>query len=123
MHEGVVQSSGDATVELQLRGPSGKVAWLKITVDTGLTQSLIVPPRMAIALDLEVRELTSYTLADGSTVDAPVYALEGSWFGGWAPVAAGCMDRGALLGMQLMSGCRLCLDVVEGGSVWIDRLP
>ena len=61
-------------------------------------------------------------LADGSTVFLGVYEATVEWDGHLRHIPVH-MEGGALLGMSLLYGSRLVIDVVDGGAVTIDALP
>jgi len=64
-----------------------------------------------------------YELADGSLELLPVCTVEVEWEGQWLIVLAAITDGDVLLGMQLLRGHRVTMDVVAGGPVSIDPLP
>ncbi len=121
-HVGSVMPNGEAIIEVRLRGPRGQLTTARVAIDTGFTGTLVIDRKDARDLQLESRENGSYTLADGSTVAAPRFAVDVEWMGAWLPVMAVCMDGGRLLGMRLLEGCRLEMEVVAGGAVEIAPL-
>lgn len=62
-------------------------------------------------------------LADGSSRRVQSYAAEVRWGGVWRPVAAPAVGAEALVGMALLHGHRLEVDVVAGGPVGIRPIP
>ena len=121
MIAGSVQPNGDAIVSLRLRGPRGYDARVEVVVDTGFNESLVLPSSVIRALGLEFRENTCCSLANGTTVNSLLYAVEVEWLGEWLPIVTGEMEGGALMGMQLMAGCHLTVHVVPGGLVEITK--
>jgi predicted aspartyl protease len=62
-------------------------------------------------------------LADGSISHFDIYAAEVEWDSTWRPVLASVLGEEVLLGMRLLTGHRLSIDVVPGGDVEITVLP
>ena len=119
---GAVQSDGDAVVSLRVRGPNGSLSLVEAVVDTGFNDSLTLTPRIVTTLGLLFREEGHYTLADGSEARTRLFAAEVEWSDQWRRVLVAEMEGTPLVGMNLMHGCRLTVDVIEGGRVEIRAL-
>ena len=63
------------------------------------------------------------TLADGSVVNLNSYWVDLLWEGQPRRIVALEADGGPLIGMSLLYGSRVTLDVVDGGPVTIVPLP
>jgi len=62
-------------------------------------------------------------LADGSVRQFDIFAAEVAWAGTWRAVLASAVGNESLLGMRLMAGHKLVVEVVPGGLVDIIPLP
>lgn len=123
MITGAVSPTGEAVVPLRVRGPGGAVADLYAVIDTGFTSYLALPPATTAALGLVPQTVGTALLGDGSTVAHDIYAADVEWGGTWQPVLVAAVGSEVLLGMALLAGHRLCMDVTPGGAVDITPLP
>jgi predicted aspartyl protease len=62
-------------------------------------------------------------LADGSVRQFDIFAAEVAWGGAWRAVLVSAVGSESLLGMRLMAGHKVVVEVVPGGSVEILPLP
>ena len=123
MIRGTVNARREAIVPLRVRGPTAQEAMADTTLDTGYTGSLTLPA--ATITDLELVGVTRrrFRLADGSVLTLPVYAVEVEWDGAWRTALVSSVGNEVLLGMTLLDGCGLRVDVISGGAVEITPLP
>ena len=112
----------EAVVRLRLRGPGGAEAEVNAVVDTGYTGSLTLPDAVAIALGLMRRSGGQAVLADGSSRRFNTYAAEVEWSDSWRGVVASALGDEALVGMGLLAGHDLRVEVVAGGRVTVEPL-
>lgn len=123
MIRGTVNSKLEGHVRLRIRGPAGTEVDVDALVDSGFTSSLALPKATIAALGLVHRRSGNGKLADGSIRRFNIYAAELAWDGHWRPVTVYAAGDEPLLGMRLMAGHRLLMDVVPGGAVEITPLP
>ncbi len=121
MMDGSVAPGGDAVVELRVRGPN-TIAAFQTVVDTGFNDYPTLPQAHIQALSLPLREEGRFTLADGSETVSRLFAAEVWWLGRWRRVLVVEMDGGPLLGMAMLRGCFLGVEVIDGGRVEIRPL-
>ncbi len=113
-----------ASVDLRVRSPGGRVSeTVTAVVDTGFEGPLTLPTETIGRLRLDWIGLDPWSTADDSSHDFDLYAAEVLWEGHWTLVSVLETGRHALLGMKLLGGFRLTIDVVEGGRVMIEALP
>ena len=123
MIAGRVNNRREAEVRIRVRGPSGVEVEVRAVVDTGFTSYLTLPPQTVAVLGLSVGSIGEAFLADGRRVEFDLFAAEVEWGEGWrAVVVSGVGDR-PLLGMRLLTGHELRVEVRPGGAVEIIRLP
>ena len=122
MITGIVQAD-EASIRLQVRGPGGREREIEAVVDTGFTGSLTLPPSLVAALRLRWRKLDRGILADGSECVFDVYEAEVVWDGRRKSVLITKAEATPLVGMTLLNGYQLTMQVRTGGKVTIKPLP
>ena len=120
---GTVNVRYEAIVRLRVRGPGGTEADVDAIVDSGFTSSLTLPVATVTALGLVRQSGATAVLADGSTRQFEVYAAEVEWGGVWRTVLVSAVGSEPLLGMRLLAGHVLNIEVVPGGLVKILAQP
>jgi clan AA aspartic protease len=123
MIQGVVNARHEAVVRLRVRGPGGVESDVDLIVDSGFTSSLTLPTAMVTALGLARQSGGTAVLADGSVRQFDIFAAEVAWGGTWRAVLASAVGNESLLGMRLLAGHKLVVEVVPGGLVEILPLP
>ena len=119
MIEGAVNAAQEAVVGLRVRGPSGRTRDVRAVVDTGFSRFLTLRPSMVTELGLDFRGIDRFFLADGSEVTLQVYSVTVLWDGQPRDIDALVADTQPLLGMSLLDGHSLHMDVEDGGRVVI----
>ena len=119
MIEGVVNEWTEAVVTLAARGPSGRIAQVDVVVDTGFSDFLFLPPSLVSELELSNETSQDYVLADGSMTKVDIYDIWALWDGRWIDVVAGVTDSTPLVGMLMLEGHDLNIEVEVGGRVTI----
>jgi clan AA aspartic protease len=123
MINGVVNVHCEGTIRLTVKGPDAQEQQLEAIVDTGFTGSLTLPPAIIAALGLVWRMRGSAILANGSIDEFDVYAANLIWDEVPRNVLVESADTEPLIGLRLMRGYSLHMEVVDGGSVVIESLP
>src|SRR5438128_8649745 len=123
MIRGVVNARHEAVVRLRVRGPGGVESDVDAIVDSGFTSSLTLPASIVTALGLARQSSSSAVLADGSVRQFDIFAAEVAWGGTWRAVLVSAVGNESLMGMRLLAGHKLVVEVVPGGLVGIFRLP
>ena len=119
---GEVKPSREAVVRVVLAGAAERTLELDAVVDTGFTDYLTVSPDIVDGLGLRYRESMTYELANGALDMFDLYEGRVLWDGAWREVIVSLADGGPLLGMALLQGFHLGVDVVDGGRVEIRSL-
>jgi len=112
-----------AYVNLTVRGPNGQEGTVEFVLDTGFTGATTLPAAACSALGLSTRRIQPARLADGSRVILDVYEAGLLWDGSERLVEVLAMESAPLLGMALLYGSRLTVDVIDGGPITITPLP
>ena len=119
MIEGAVNANLEAVVTLPLQDPSGRTREVEAVVDTGFNGYLTLPPMLMEDLELPVVGDGEAVLADGSEAAFDVYGVTVLWDGQPMYVETGAVGVDPLVGMALLDGHNLNIDVENGGRVLI----
>ncbi|HEX3599069.1 MAG TPA: hypothetical protein VHU84_02940 [Lacipirellulaceae bacterium] len=109
-------------ISLELRGDDGKSQQAKAIIDTGFSGDLTLPQSMIDSLCLSWLCRQQGLLADGSLHTFDVYIGSIAWPGGERIVEIEAADIEPLVGMSLLEGNRLTIEVRGGGKVTIEEL-
>lgn len=120
---GTVGSRREAVLRLRVFGPTGAAAEVDALVDTGYTGTLILPDTVIAALELHARAGGRVTLADGSERDHRNYTAAVEWDGKPRRVIVSAVGDEPLIGMKLLAGYELRVEVTPGGAVEVRPLP
>ena len=88
-------------------------------MDTGFSECLILRPDLATELQLESAGVDHLILADGSVETFDVFNVRVTWDGRPRHIEAYAAQTTSLVGMALLNGHSLFVEVVEGGRVAI----
>ena len=120
MIEGTIQGR-EPLIRLTIRGFRGRRQEIKAVVDTGYTGWLALPPTVIGALSLRWRTFGRGILADGNVSLFDVYQAKVLWDGRVRAVFVDEFDATPLVGMALLRGCELKIQVRARGMVTIKR--
>ena len=119
MIEGVVNAAYEAVVSLTLDGPAGQTRAIGAVVDIGYDGFLTLPPAVVAELGLPFVSIGRATLADGSEISYDIYGVTVLWDGQRIYIEADAADTTPLVGMLLLDGHDLNIQVRDGGRVVI----
>ena len=119
MIEGVVNGDYEAVVRLTVQGPLGASREIEALIDTGFTGFLTLPPALVTELGLVYRDRGRAMLADGSEALFDNYDVAVLWDSRLRNTRAAAADAIPLIGMRLLGGHVLTVEVEDGGSVVI----
>ncbi len=122
MMTGTVDGHREAIVLLDVSGPAGS-AVVPAVIDTGFSGYLTLPPGLVVTLGLVYVGRGTAILADGSRDEYDVVRGDVAWFGVQRRVTVSAVGTEALVGMSLLDGCELRVEVAVGGAVEVRRLP
>jgi clan AA aspartic protease len=123
MITGVVTPGRDATIALDVRSANAQQATVTAIVDTGFTGYLTLPTALMASLAFPRIGVRPATLADGSQVNLEIYDATLLWDGQILNILALAAGGDPLVGMALLYGHTLTIQVVDGGGVTIEALP
>ena len=122
MISGFVSSHDEAIIELNVRGPGSRSLSVEAVIDTGFNRSLTLPHDQIEILGLEWRSRGQALLADGTVSVFDVYDATVGWNGEQRSLEIHEADSTPLVGMELIKGYELRIQVTEGGAVTLERL-
>jgi clan AA aspartic protease len=122
MISGVV-SRREARIRLRIRGTRGREREVDAVIDTGYTGWLTLPPALIAELGLPWQTIVRGTLADGSTALFDVFEGAILWDRRRRRIPIDQSDAELLVGMALMTGYELNIQIRSRGKVTIKRLP
>jgi len=118
--EGMVNAAYEAALILTVQGPEGRAREIEAVVDTGYNGFLTLPPVLVGELDLPFVTSGEATLADGSAVGFDIHMVTVDWDGQARLVEADAAETTPLVGMRLLAGHDLHVEVENGGRVVIE---
>ena len=121
MITGMVQAA-EGRIRLKLKGPRGREQEIEAVIDTGYTASLTLPPALIQALGLRWQTVDRFKLADGSIRVFDVYEANVVWDRKVREILVDEADAEPLVGMRLLKGHKLKMQVRYRGKVTIKRL-
>jgi clan AA aspartic protease len=122
MITGVVQSD-EARIQLVVKGPKRRERKIEAVIDTGFTGTLSLPLAVVAALSLRWHTFDRGILADGSECLFDVYEAEVVWDGNVRRLLVHEADTDPLIGMTLLRGYELRIQVRNLSKVHIKRRP
>ena len=120
MIEGFVNAAHEAVIKLFLQGPAGQAIEVEAVVDTGFTRFIALPLEIIVALGATPAGSNRVVLGDGSEASLDVYGVTVLWEGVPKRVDAYAADTIPLVGMRLLNGHSLYVEVEDGGRVAIE---
>lgn len=122
MISGVVTSDREAIIRLQVHGGGNHQQIIEAVIDTGFDGWLTLPPVLISGLDLPWRRRGRALVADGSDNIFDIYEATVIWDGQPRRVSVDEVDTSPLVGMALLGGYELTMQVRSGGKVSISPL-
>jgi clan AA aspartic protease len=122
MISGIVDAR-EARIPISIQGREGRSLDVVAVIDTGYTGSLTLPPSSVATLNLIWQNVDRGTLADGSECLFDVFEAAVVWDGQLRRVLVDEADTDPLVGMSLLSGYELKVEVRSQGKVEITPLP
>ncbi len=121
MITGVVKSD-EARIRLKLKGRWGREREVEAVIDSGFTGALTLPPALIASLGLRWQSVDQAILGDGSTCVFRMFLGKLVWDGKVRSVLIAEAGADTLVGMRLLKGYELKMEVRARGKVTIKRL-
>lgn len=120
---GKIAADNQAVLPLQVFAANGQVFQLQGVIDTGFSGYLTLSPALIAALGLPFQQRQTFTLGNGSPAEFFVYLAAVLWDGQRREVSVLAADGDALIGMKLLQGFRIFMDVKPNGLVRVKASP
>jgi clan AA aspartic protease len=117
MIAGIVNADFEPIIPLSICGSDGKVYTQDAIVDTGFNGWLSLPPDLISELNLKWKRRGRAILGNGTECVFDVYEAVLVWDGNMLTIPIDEADSEPLVGMSLMEGYQLTVQVFEGGHV------
>jgi len=122
MMQGFVNQSCEAMIRVAVGTANSRKQMMQAVIDTGFTGFLSLPLSIITALELPWQFRDIGTLGDGSEVIFEMYKATVIWDGQTQIIDVAASETEPLLGMSLLYGFKISIEVVEGGTVTIEAL-
>jgi clan AA aspartic protease len=122
MITGIVNADFEPIIPLSICGSDGKVYTEEAIVDTGFNGWLSLPPDLIAQLNLKWKRRGRAILGDGTECVFDVYEAVLVWDENLLTIPIDEADSEPLVGMSLMEGYQLKVQVFEGGHVELIKL-
>ncbi|MGI8502916.1 MAG: clan AA aspartic protease [Hassallia sp.] len=122
MITGIVNADFEPIIPLSVSGSDGKIYIQNAIVDTGFNGWLSLPSDLIAQLNLRWKRRGRAILGDGSECVFNVYEAVIVWDGVLLTIPVDEADSEPLVGMLLMEGYQLTVQVFEGGCVELAKV-
>ena len=119
MLTGRVNRDLQASLTIEIMTPSGQPHRIEVALDTGFNGQISLPANTIRTLGLTEKSSRLAITATGDRVRLTTYYSTMMWHGEPRIIEVVEADSEPLLGMELLLGNRVTLDVLEGGPVTI----
>jgi clan AA aspartic protease len=119
---GRVTSTREAVIRFPVRAASTREETIEAIIDTGFDGFLTLPASVVYELALPFAGATRAALGDGSEVSLDAFEAVVVWDNGERRVVTLATGGKPLVGMAMLPGYRIELDVVDGGQVQIQAI-
>ena len=122
MISGVVNAYNEAMIRLPVQAAGGQRHEIETILDTGFNGSLTLPPDLIANLGLPWRTRGLVVLANGIQEPCDIYAATIIWDGKPRRILVEAANTDPLVGMALLYGHDVRMQVVAGGAIVIEAL-
>lgn len=117
---GQISAGREAVIPVTILGAGNQATEVEAVIDTGFTDFLTLPPVLIASLRLTFRESAEFVLGDGGPAQFDTSVATVLWDDQQKNILVLASEGGPLVGMSLLYGYRVILDVVDGGTVTIE---
>jgi len=121
--QGQVSARREAVISVRVLAHDGRPADFEAIIDTGFSGFLTLPTDRIEELQLPFVETRTYALGDQRAVPFFLHLATIAWDTQERPLLVLATNGQPLVGMSLLHGHRLFMDVVDGGAVLIEPRP
>ncbi|MEH2066961.1 MAG: clan AA aspartic protease [Nostoc sp.] len=117
-----VNGDYEPIIRVAIHDSNGRVYKRDAVIDTGFDGWLSLPPDIITVLGLNWKRRGRALLADGSESIFDIYEATVLWDGQLLTIPIDEADSDPLVGMSLMEGYELNIQVIDGGMVRLTKL-
>ena len=121
MIHGAVNAALEAVLPLSVQGADGRAQEVEAVIDTGFSGFLTLPSALVTAFGLGFDGVGWGVLADGTEASFDMYDATLLWDGQPRSVYVYAAETTPLVGMSLLEGHDLHVEVQEGGRVVVEE--
>jgi clan AA aspartic protease len=121
IHGSAADEGSEPEVPLTVLDVSDQAFETQAVIDTGFSGELILPSETILRLGYPYAGAVGGTLADGSEAQVDYYEGRVLWLGQRREVIAIAAEGQPLIGMELLLGSRLVVEVTPGGEVVVEK--
>jgi clan AA aspartic protease len=122
MMQGFVNQNCEAIIRVVVGQANGPKQMIEAIIDTGFTGFLSLPSFIIASLGLPWHFRDMGTLGDGSEVIFDMYKATIIWDGKNQVIDVAASEADPLVGMSLLYGFKLQMEVIERGIITIESL-
>jgi clan AA aspartic protease len=122
MIAGIVTPGLEAVVNVDIHGSNARLETLSAVIDTGFSGFITLPPDLIAQMGLRYFATENMVLANGSASPFRVFKATVQWHGERRVVPVHESDADALVGMALLHGSRLTMDITQNGPVRVEPI-
>jgi clan AA aspartic protease len=122
MISGSVNARREAIITVTLIDPSGRSWDIDAVVDTGFNGEFTLSPQAVAAMGLQVAGTVPVLMPDGREDLLDLYRATNVWDGASRTVDVDAANTDPLVGMKLLAGYDVRIQVAEGGAVTIEPM-
>jgi clan AA aspartic protease len=123
MIRGTVNADREPEIVIKIHSSDGNRIQVRATVETGFSGFLSLPTEHIERLGLPFLEQRPFTLGDDTEAWFDIYEATVEWDGKDRDIQVIASEGKPGVGMLLLYGFRLLVDVVDGGEVIIEVRP
>src|SRR5262249_19143197 len=122
MITGSVNAQREAIIRIEIQDADGNCHFSNATIDTGFNRFMCLPVSLLGALGLHKLGEEPVEFADGTVERVDIYGAVVAWGGATRSIVVHATGPQPLVGMELLAGHELRIQVAEGGAVTIEEL-
>ena len=119
---GVVDAELQGTIRLLVLGANRRARTVTGIIDTGYSAALALPASLVAVLDLPFHSQGRAMLADGNIAIFDIHEATVIWDGDLRRVVVHVTGGDPLIGMSLLAGYQLTVEVAVGGEVRVEAM-
>lgn len=119
---GQVTSERRILMRLMVSGRGNVGVQMTAMLDTGFSGALTLPPALVTLLDLPLQTTMPVTLANGVRVALRIFEADVLWDGQHRAVLVHKSDNVPRVGLGLLYGSRVCVDILDGGELRVEPI-